>query len=276
MLAHGTADRCPTLRRAVSAGEHLPAADWHAFHEATGVRLIDGIGATEMLHIFISAADDDIRPGSTGRAGAGLRRRGARRGRQAVPDGTPGRLAVKGPTGCRYLADDRQTAYVRNGWNITGDTFMPRRGRLLLVPGPQRRHDHLGRLQHRGAGGRGGAAAHPDVAECGVVGAPDEARGTIVKAFVVLRDGVAGDDGEGAGAAGLREEQIAPYKYPRASSSSPRCRAPRPASSSASGSATGLPGLTMAKPAPRQLIVTLYGLYARASTAGCRSPPSSG
>ncbi len=123
MVASGDVGLLSTLRRAVSAGEHLDETTWHAFHDATGVKLIDGIGATEMLHVFISAADDDIRPGATGRAVPGYEARIVDAQGEPVPDGTPGRLAVKGPTGCRYLADPRQKVYVENGWNITGDTF---------------------------------------------------------------------------------------------------------------------------------------------------------
>ena len=121
--ASGDVGLLSTLRRAVSAGEHLDETTWHAFHDATGVKLIDGIGATEMLHVFISAADDDIRPGATGRAVPGYEARVVDALGEPVPNGTPGRLAVKGPTGCRYLADPRQKVYVENGWNITGDTF---------------------------------------------------------------------------------------------------------------------------------------------------------
>jgi 2-aminobenzoate-CoA ligase len=113
-----------SLRRCVSAGEALPAATWEAFHEATGIRIIDGIGATEMLHIFISAADDDIRPGSTGKPVPGYVAAVVDDAGEPVPDGEIGRLAVKGPTGCRYLADERQRSYVQNGWNITGDAYV--------------------------------------------------------------------------------------------------------------------------------------------------------
>ncbi|MGA9715581.1 MAG: AMP-binding protein, partial [Aeromicrobium sp.] len=118
MIAAGCATRLSSLRRAVSAGEHLDEATWRAFLEATGVKIIDGIGATEMLHVFISSADDDIRPGSTGRAVPGYRARIVDLDGHPVEDGTPGRLAVQGPTGCRYLADERQQVYVENGWNV--------------------------------------------------------------------------------------------------------------------------------------------------------------
>ncbi|HKN95481.1 MAG TPA: AMP-binding protein, partial [Pseudonocardiaceae bacterium] len=124
MLRSGRAAGLRSLRRVVSAGEHLPEATWRAFFEATGLRLIDGIGSTEMLHVFVSAADDDIRPGATGKAVPGYRTALLDADGQPVPAGTPGRLAVKGPTGCRYLADDRQAVYVQDGWNLTGDTFV--------------------------------------------------------------------------------------------------------------------------------------------------------
>src|SRR6266702_497332 len=124
MLAAGKADQLRGLRRPVSAGETLPGSVWHAFHDATGVKIIDGIGSTELLHIFISAADDEIRPGSTGLPVPGYRALVLDPDGEPVPDGQPGRLAVKGPTGCRYLADDRQRGYVSGGWNSTGDTYI--------------------------------------------------------------------------------------------------------------------------------------------------------
>lgn len=124
IMEAGAVDRLAGLRRCVSAGEPLPAAVWHEFHAATGLRIIDGIGATEMLHVFISAADEDIRPGSTGRPVPGYRAAVVDENGDPVPDGQPGLLAVTGPTGCRYLEDPRQASYVRNGWNITGDTYI--------------------------------------------------------------------------------------------------------------------------------------------------------
>lgn len=112
-----------SLRTCVSAGEALPAATSDAWHDATGVRIIDGIGSTEMIHIFISARGDDIRPGATGKAVPGYQARIIDADGNALPHGETGRLAVRGPTGCRYLDDDRQSAYVRDGWNVTGDVY---------------------------------------------------------------------------------------------------------------------------------------------------------
>jgi 2-aminobenzoate-CoA ligase len=124
LLATGKTEGLAGMRRCVSAGEHLPRAVWEDFHRATGARIIDGIGATEMLHIFISAAGDTIRPGATGLAVPGYEAAVLGEDGKPVPDGEPGSLAVKGPTGCRYLADERQRAYVRDGWNLTGDTYI--------------------------------------------------------------------------------------------------------------------------------------------------------
>ncbi len=216
MIASGHATKLRTLRRAVSAGEHLPEATWHAFHEATGVKLIDGIGSTEMLHIFVSCSDDDIRPGSTGRAVPGYVAMILDANGDPAPDGEIGRLAVKGPTGCRYLADERQSVYVQNGWNVTGDTFIRDEDGYFWYQA--RSDDMIVSSGYNIAGPEVEEAllAHDAVAECGVVGAPDEARGSLVKAYIVLAPGTTGD------AALVRELQdfvktrIAPYKYPRA------------------------------------------------------------
>ena len=216
MIASGCAEQLRGLRLAVSAGEHLPASTWQAFYDATGVRIIDGIGSTEMLHIFISAAGDDIVPGATGKAVPGYEAAILDDDGQPVPDGTIGRLAVKGPTGCRYLADDRQRSYVRDGWNLTGDSYLRDADGYFWYQA--RVDDIIISAGYNIAGPEVEEALllHPDVAECGVVGVPDETRGQIVKAYVVLRSGV---DGTGATAARLQEfakQQIAPYKYPRA------------------------------------------------------------
>jgi 2-aminobenzoate-CoA ligase len=216
MLGSGEVHGLKTLRCAVSAGEHLPKATWEAFREATGVAIVDGIGSTEMLHIFISAAGDAIRPGSTGTAVPGYVATVLDKAGNPVPTGTPGRLAVKGPTGCRYLADPRQAAYVQNGWNITGDTYLEdddgyfwyqaRSDDMIVSSGYNIAAPEVEEALLR----------HAEVEECGVVGLPDEARGMVVKAFVVLRSGATGDAAKVAELQTFAKEQIAPYKYPRA------------------------------------------------------------
>ena len=216
MLATGKAEKLRGLRRPVSAGENLPAATWRAFYDATGVQIIDGIGSTEMLHIFIAAADDDIRPGSTGKVVPGYRAAVVGQDGKPVPDGQPGRLAVKGPTGCRYLNDERQSTYVRDGWNLTGDTYVRDSDGYFWY---QARSDDMiisGGYNIAGPEIEEVLLSHPDVAECGVVGVPDEARGQIVKAYVILRDGAAGDDVKARELQELVKSRIAPYKYPRA------------------------------------------------------------
>ncbi|MFI6346000.1 AMP-binding protein [Streptomyces sp. NPDC050560] len=202
-----------SLRRCVSAGENLPAATWRAWYERTGLRIINGIGATELLHIFISAADGRIRPGRTGLPVPGWEARVVDEAGRPVQDGDPGLLAVRGPVGCRYLSDPRQRAYVRGGWNLTGDTYIrdpdgyfrhvARADDMIIsagynIPGPEV-EDVLLR--------------HPDVREAAVVARPDEARGQIAVAYVVLREGAVRD------AEALAEHvraQLVPYKCPRA------------------------------------------------------------
>jgi 2-aminobenzoate-CoA ligase len=199
-----------SLRKAVSAGEHLPKAIWEAFREATGVEIIDGIGATEMLHIFISAAGMDIRPGSTGRAVPGYAATIVDDDGHELPPGVAGRLAVRGPTGCRYLDDPRQLDYVRNGWNLTGDTFLRDDEGYFWYQA--RSDDMIVSSGYNIAAPEVEEALlkHPLVAECAVVGVPDEARGHVVKAYVVSAGEV--------GALELQDfvkAEIAPYKYPR-------------------------------------------------------------
>jgi acyl-coenzyme A synthetase/AMP-(fatty) acid ligase len=216
MIAAGRAGQLRGLRRPVSAGEHLPAPVWQAFYDATGVKIIDGIGSTELLHIFISAADGDIRPGATGRAVPGYRAAVLDEYGKPVPDGQPGRLGVRGPTGCRYLADDRQHDYVSDGWNITGDTYIRDTDGYFWY---QARSDDIIVSSGYNIAGREIEEAllhHRDVDECAVVGVPDEARGQIVKAFVVLGEGATGDAAKAAELQDFVKQQIAPYKYPRA------------------------------------------------------------
>ncbi len=216
MLASGVVGRLSSLRRCVSAGEHLPVATWHAFADATGVQIIDGIGATEMLHIFISAADDDIVPGSTGRPVPGYEATVVDHDGRPVAAGEIGRLAVKGPTGCRYLADARQSVYVQNGWNITGDTFVYDEHGYFWYQA--RSDDMIVSSGYNIAGPEVEEAVlrHPDVVECAVVGMPDDDRGQLVTAYVVLRDGVDGDETFVKGLQDFTKAEIAPYKYPRA------------------------------------------------------------
>ncbi|MFI5754788.1 AMP-binding protein [Streptomyces sp. NPDC051569] len=218
--ADGRAEPAPydlaSLRRCVSAGENLPAATWHAWQRRTGLRIINGIGATELLHIFLSASDDAIRPGTTGVPVPGWQARVVDRSGTPVPDGEPGLLAVRGPVGCRYLADPRQREYVRDGWNLTGDTYVrepdgyfryvARADDMIIsagynIPGPQV-EEVLG--------------AHPDVAEAAVVGRPDELRGQIVAAYVVLRDGVERGEETARALRDFVRTRLVPYKCPRA------------------------------------------------------------
>jgi 2-aminobenzoate-CoA ligase len=216
MLAAGKAEQLRGLRRPVSAGEPLPESTWTAFYQATGVKIIDGIGSTEMLHIFISSADDDIRPGSTGRVVPGYTAAVLDDDGKPVPDGEPGLLAVKGPTGCRYLNDERQQSYVRHGWNFTGDTYIRDADGYFWY---QARSDDMiisGGYNIAGPEIEDVLLSHPDVAECGVVGVPDEARGQIVKAYVILRAGAVGDEAKARELQDLVKARIAPYKYPRA------------------------------------------------------------
>jgi 2-aminobenzoate-CoA ligase len=204
-----------SLRACVSAGETLPKATWEAVYEASGIRLIDGIGSTEMLHIFISAAGDEIRPGSTGRAVAGYVAEVQDPEGRPVPVGELGRLAVKGPTGCRYLGGDRQASYVRDGWNITGDVYAQDVDGYFHYQA--RADDMIVSSGYNIAGPEVEEALlrHPDVAETAVIGVPDEDRGMIVKAVVVLRPGAELGADPAKTLQDFVKSQIAPYKYPR-------------------------------------------------------------
>jgi 2-aminobenzoate-CoA ligase len=204
-----------SLRKTVSAGEALPVATRTAWQEATGLRMIDGIGATEMLHIFISAAGDDIRPGATGKPVPGYRACILDDAGSPVGPGTVGRLAVKGPTGCRYLADQRQKDYVVDGWNVTGDAYeMDADGYFIYR---SRMDDMIISAGYNIAGPEVEDALlrHPAVAECGVIGRPDVERGQIVEAHVVLRPGHAPSAELTAQLQEFVKSEIAPYKYPR-------------------------------------------------------------
>jgi 2-aminobenzoate-CoA ligase len=205
-----------SLRRCVSAGETLPKAVSDSWFEVTGLRLIDGIGATEMIHIFISAKGDEIRPGATGKPLPGyeavvLDERGA-----PLPPGQPGRLAVRGPTGCRYLDDPRQRDYVVDGWNVTGDRYVVDEEGYFWFQA--RADDMIISAGYNIAGPEVESAllSHPAVREVAVVAAPDAERGQIAKAFVVPSPEVTADESLVAALQAHVKATIAPYKYPRA------------------------------------------------------------
>jgi 2-aminobenzoate-CoA ligase len=205
-----------SLRIAVSAGETLPAPVFDAWTGRTGKTILDGIGSTELLHIFITNRVGDAIGGTTGHPVAGYEARIVDDDMNELPPGTVGKLAVRGPTGCRYLADSRQSNYVRDGWNLTGDSFVQdANGRLSFVA---RSDDMIVSSGYNIAGPEVEAAllSHPAVAECGVVGAPDEARGLIVKAYVVLAGGTEADAALTQALQDHVKREIAPYKYPRA------------------------------------------------------------
>jgi 2-aminobenzoate-CoA ligase len=204
-----------SLRAAVSAGETLPAPVYDQWIEKTGKPMLDGIGATEMLHIFLSNRFTDHRPACTGKPVGGYEVKVLDADGNETPRGEVGRLAVRGPTGCRYLADDRQASYVQDGWNITGDSFMMDEGGYLHFAA--RNDDMIISSGYNIAGPEVEAAllAHEAVAECAVVGAPDEARGEIVEAHVVLNEGHAASDLLTKVLQDHVKATIAPYKYPR-------------------------------------------------------------
>jgi 2-aminobenzoate-CoA ligase len=205
-----------SLRICVSAGETLPKPVFDAWLARTGLPLMDGIGATELLHIFIAAPREAIRPGSTGLPVPGYEAMIVDETGAEVADGTPGRLAVRGPIGCRYIADPRQRNYVQNGWNLTGDTYIRDGDGYFWYQA--RSDDMIVSSGYNIAGPEVEACllGHPHVMECGVVGAPCPERGQIVKAYVVLRDGVRGSEALAKALQDHVKATIAPYKYPRA------------------------------------------------------------
>lgn len=205
-----------SLRKCVSAGEALPGATRALWKQATGIEIIDGIGSTEMLHIFISADEASARAGATGKPVPGFRTAILDDEGRELPPGQVGRLAVKGPTGCKYLADERQKVYVHDGWNLTGDAYLVDADGYYIY---QARTDDMiitGGYNIAGPEVEGVLLQHPAVLECGVVGVPDAERGQIVKAFVVLKPGQAGDDAMARTLQDFVKQTIAPYKYPRA------------------------------------------------------------
>ncbi len=215
ILNAGRIDQLAGVRAAVSAGEHIPLQTWQRIHDALGLKIIDGIGGTELLHIFISAAGDDIRPGATGRPVPGYRATILGPDGDELPPGVEGRLAVIGPVGCRYLDDERQAKYVVDGWNVTGDTFVRDEDGYFYY---QARTDNMIVSSGYNIGGPEVEAvidSHPDVVESAVVGRPDADRGSVVCAFVVLSAGVVGDAAKARELQDYVKAQLAPYKYPR-------------------------------------------------------------
>lgn len=204
-----------SLKKCVSAGEHLPMPTFKQWEQATGIKLINGIGSTEMIHIFISAAGDEIKPGATGKAILGYTACLLGDNGEQLQPGETGRLAVKGPTGCRYLADDRQMSYVMDGWNVTGDIYrMDKEGYFWFVA---RGDDMIVSSGYNISGPEVEEVLldHPAVSECAVVGSPDKQRGTVVKAVVVLTGDYSPSDELIKELQGFVKRQIAPYKYPR-------------------------------------------------------------
>jgi 2-aminobenzoate-CoA ligase len=205
-----------TLRKCVAAGEALPAATRKQWKEATGIEIIDGIGSTEMLHIFISADEDHARGGATGTPVPGYQACILDDEGHPVARGQVGKLAVRGPTGCRYLDDPRQASYVRHGWNLTGDAYLQDEDGYFRYQA--RTDDMIISAGYNIAAPEVESVLleHPAVAECAVVGVPDDERGQIVKAFVVLRTGHAGDAAMVRALQDFVKAAVAPYKYPRA------------------------------------------------------------
>ena len=205
-----------SLRKCVSAGETLPAATFEAWLGATGIRIIDGLGSTEMLHVFIGSREEEMRAGATGKPVPGYEARVIDENGGDVPPGTPGRLAVRGPTGCRYLGDKRQLEYVQRGWNITGDTYIKDADGYYRYQA--RSDDMIISAGYNIAGPEVETAllTHPAVAECGVVGQPDDERGQIIKAYVILRPGFAADVAMTHELQEHVKATVAPFKYPRA------------------------------------------------------------
>lgn len=205
-----------SLKKCVSAGETLPKPVFEMWEKATGIRLIDGLGGTEVMHIYVTAAPEEMKAGKTGKAVPGYVAKVMDDDGNEVPRGMPGHLAVRGPTGCRYLSDSRQTRYVRGGWNYPGDTYIQDEDGYFIYQA--RSDDMIISAGYNIAGPEVESVllTHPAVAECGVVGAPDEERGNIVKAYVVLRPGHAGDAALTKTLQDFVKTSVAPYKYPRA------------------------------------------------------------
>lgn len=205
-----------SLQKCVSAGEALPTDTRDKWREASGIQIHDGIGGTEMIHIYIASGPEDYRPGALGKLLPGYRGMIVDDDMNPLPPGEVGKLAIKGPTGCRYLSDERQTNYVRDGWNLPGDAFHmdgdgyfhyhARVDDIIVTSGYNVSSPEV----------EWALLAHPAVAECGVIGSPDPDRGQIIKAFVVLKPGFSGDAALTKTLQDFVKDTVAPYKYPRA------------------------------------------------------------
>jgi 2-aminobenzoate-CoA ligase len=215
MAPHAQTHGVGSLRLCVSAGEALPDATRQLWKEATGIEILDGIGATEMFHIFISSPPDAVRRGAIGRVVPGYEARVVDDQGREVPRGQVGRLAVRGPTGCRYLDDPRQAQYVKDGWNYPGDAFVEDDDGYFYYQA--RTDDMIITAGYNVAGPEVEAALlqHPAVAECGVVGKPDEERGMRIVAYVVLKPGQPDDEAQAKALQDHVKQTLAPYKYPR-------------------------------------------------------------
>ena len=205
-----------SLKKTASAGEKLPLPTYREWLAATGLRMLDIFGSTEMIHIFISASGDDIRPGAVGKAVAGYQACILGDDNNPLPPGNLGRLAVKGPTGCKYLADARQKNYVVDGWNVTGDVCTMDEDGYVWYQG--RTDDMIISSGYNISGAEVEAALlpHAAVSECGVVGIPDDRRSMIIKAFIVLAEGFQASEELISELQDFAKQSIAPYKYPRA------------------------------------------------------------
>lgn len=215
ILRNGQAFLLQGVRKAVASGEHLPIETWRQFHAATGIKLINALGATEMLHAFAAAADDEIRPGAIGRAVPGFRAKVLNERGDEARLGEPGRLAIMGPTGCRYLYGDKQLDYVGDGWNVTGDFVRQDPEGYLWY---EARSDNIivsSGFNISAPEVEGALAKHPDILEVAVTGKPNSERGNIVCAYVVLHAGCAGDAAKRKELQEFVKAAIAPYKYPR-------------------------------------------------------------
>lgn len=205
-----------SLKNTVSAGEALPQATRELWKAASGIEMIDGIGGTEMIHVYVSSRPENVRPGAIGQVVPGFQAQVVDDNLQPVPNGTVGRLAVRGPSGCRYLSDPRQMQFVQDGWNLPGDTFtMDDDGYLFY----QARNDDMiisSGYNIAGPEVEDCLLKHPAVSECGVVGVPDDLRGQILKAYIILKEGHYPDDDLAKELQNFVKQNAAPYKYPRA------------------------------------------------------------